>query len=133
MAQIVLNLLINAADALEGCSEPHIRVTVRPAHGARRAGDGDHPLPPRSQPDAVEVRVSDTGPGIPDEDRERIFDPFFSTKAPGQGTGLGLSNALRFAEELGGSLELEPADRGAVFVLRLPSAAAPDVTPRRAS
>ena len=68
--------------------------------------------------------VADNGPGVPARERERIFDPFYTTKPPGEGTGLGLSNALRYAEELGGTLALE-ADApgpGAVFVLRLPAA-----------
>ena len=68
--------------------------------------------------------MEDNGPGVPPEDRERIFDPFFSTKPPGEGTGLGLSNAARFAEEFGGSVSLDSAERlrGAAFVLRLPAA-----------
>ncbi|MBW1683881.1 MAG: HAMP domain-containing histidine kinase [Deltaproteobacteria bacterium] len=70
--------------------------------------------------------VADNGPGIPAPERERVFDPFYTTKQPGEGTGLGLSNALRFAEELGGSLTLD-ADApgpGSVFVLRLPAVVA---------
>jgi signal transduction histidine kinase len=72
----------------------------------------------------VECIVEDNGPGIAAEDRERIFDPFFSAKTPGAGTGLGLSNALRLAEEFGGSLELDAAREGpgAAFTLRLPVA-----------
>jgi two-component system cell cycle sensor histidine kinase/response regulator CckA len=74
----------------------------------------------------VECVVADNGPGIPAPERERVFDPFYSTKQPGEGTGLGLSNALRFAEELDGTLVLD-ADvlgRGSVFVLRLPAVVA---------
>jgi signal transduction histidine kinase len=70
--------------------------------------------------------VQDNGPGVSIEDRERIFDPFFTTNPPGEGTGLGLSNAARLAEELGGSVTLDPVEEGvgARFVLRLPAASA---------
>jgi C4-dicarboxylate-specific signal transduction histidine kinase len=109
VAQIVLNLLLNAGDALRGGTpEPRVRITVRPAAAA------------------VECVVADNGPGIPAPERERVFDPFYTTKQPGEGTGLGLSNALRYAEELGGTLELDAGGSGggAVFVLRLPAAVA---------
>ncbi len=71
----------------------------------------------------MECCAADNGPGIAAEDRERIFDPFFTTRDPGAGTGLGLSNALRYAEEFGGSLDLDAAGgaAGATFVLRLPA------------
>jgi hypothetical protein len=133
VAQILLNLLLNAADALAvGGAEPRIRVTVRPAAVRLRAGDVDAAAASgRRRSDAVECVVEDNGPGVAEEDRERIFDPFFTSKPPGEGTGLGLANALRFAEEFGGSLELLPPGGlpGASFVLRLPAAteaSAPD-------
>jgi signal transduction histidine kinase len=122
-AQIVLNLLLNAADAvLDGRRDPRIRVTVRPGAGAVRAGEDDGAAAARRRFDAVECRVADNGPGVAPEDRERIFDPFYTSKPPGDGTGLGLSNALRYAEEFGGSLELDLSDpaEGACFVLSLP-------------
>ncbi len=74
----------------------------------------------------MECVVADNGPGIPAQERERVFDPFYTTKQPGEGTGLGLSNALRFAEELGGSLTLDTdaPGPGSVFVLRLPAVVA---------
>ncbi len=121
--QIVLNLLLNAADAvLGGPREPRIRVTVQPAAGAVRAGEDDGAAAGRRRFDAVECRVADNGPGVAAEHRERIFDPFYTSKPPGDGTGLGLSNALRYAEEFGGSLELDLSDpaEGACFVLCLP-------------
>jgi signal transduction histidine kinase len=70
------------------------------------------------------VSIEDSGPGIPLEDRARIFDPFYSTRK--NGSGLGLSIARRLMEGHGGSItaESEPG-RGARFVLRFPSAAAP--------
>ncbi len=106
VAQILVNLVLNAADAVAPVDAPRIRLTVAP--------DGEG---------RVACRVEDNGPGVCEEDRQRIFDPFFTTKPPGEGTGLGLANALRFAEELGGSLDCErsPVRGGASFVLRLPA------------
>ena len=76
----------------------------------------------RRTPDGVECVVTDNGRGIPDTDRERIFDPFFTSKPPGEGTGLGLANALRLAEESDGQLELVSPREGmrTAFALRLP-------------
>ncbi len=73
---------------------------------------------PRS--DEVEIRVVDDGPGLPPEVLERAFEPFFTTRDPGQGTGLGLSVSRAVTRSLGGWLELRSSDRGAVAVLRLP-------------
>jgi signal transduction histidine kinase len=107
----VLNLLLNAAEATP--SDGVVRVCIE-----------------RAECDAsrVRVRVRDGGPGVAAELRERIFQPFFTTKAGG--TGLGLALAQRTAEEHGGSLTLAgdaPDDgvgaaHGAEFVLELPSA-----------
>ena len=123
--QILLNLLLNAADAVQDAAEPVVRLELRPSTLRSRAADGEGAGPAgRAQADAVECRVSDNGSGIAEGDRERIFDPFFSTKPPGQGTGLGLSTALRLAEEMEGTLLLvdPPAGFATCFALRLPSA-----------
>jgi signal transduction histidine kinase len=124
VSQILLNLGLNAADAVAGCPAPRIELRVRPAVLRARPGERAAEARARQQPDAVECAVTDNGPGVPPEDRERIFDPFFTTKPPGEGTGLGLSNALRLAEELGGTLEHDPSVAGGCFVLRLPTAPA---------
>jgi signal transduction histidine kinase len=68
---------------------------------------------------SVEVQVSDTGHGLTDEIRERLFLPFYSTKQ--RGTGLGLSIAAKIVQEHGGSLSAESnSPKGARFLLRLP-------------
>jgi hypothetical protein len=68
---------------------------------------------------AVEVTISDTGHGLTDEIRERLFLPFYSTKS--RGTGLGLSIAAKIVQEHGGSLRAEGnIPKGARFMLRLP-------------
>lgn len=96
----VLYLLANALDALEGI-EPR-RITVTAAKSV----------------ECIEIGVRDTGPGIPEEQRDRIFEPFYSTKC-GEHMGLGLALAREIAVYHGGSLAYDDA-RG--FVLRLPLA-----------
>jgi len=124
VAQILLNLVLNAGDAVRGRPAGHVHLHIRPAALAVRKGQPPEDARQRREADAVECIVEDDGPGVAETDRERVFDPFFTTKEPGEGTGLGLANALRFAEEAGGRLELadRPPERGARFVLRLPAA-----------
>ncbi len=70
------------------------------------------------------VTVTDNGPGVPPELRRKIFDPFFTSKREGAGTGLGLALSHSIANRIGGMLDCEPHHgRGARFVLRLPLAA----------
>jgi two-component system NtrC family sensor kinase len=124
-AQILLNLLLNAGHAaLEGEGDPRVMLSLRPAPLLVRSGDDPEQSRRRKSLDGVECIIVDSGPGIPSADLERIFDPFFTTKDPGVGTGLGLANALRLAEGLGGVVEVGASDRlpGAAFVLRLPRA-----------
>ena len=101
LRQVFLNLLINAVHAVgEGGM---IYVTTYQ----------DGPMA------CVEIR--DTGPGIAEENLERIFHPFFTTKEPGQGTGLGLSVSLRIITQLGGEVAVRSeSGRGAAFTVRIP-------------
>jgi PAS domain S-box-containing protein len=97
------NLIDNAAEAMQGSL---LRVLAVQTSLSEEA-------------DAVEVTVSDTGPGLTDEIRERLFLPFYSTKH--RGTGLGLSIAAKIAQEHGGTISAEAnAPKGARFLLRLP-------------
>ncbi len=116
--QVWTNLIDNALDAMGG----HGTLTV----GARREGD------------AVLVEVGDTGPGVPEGIRERIFEPFFSTKPVGQGTGLGLDISWRIVvQKHRGGLRLAGGPGDTRFQVRLPGrpggarpAAAPQERPR---
>ncbi len=112
LQQVLMNLMINAQQAMEGA--PGI-VTVR----TRKTESG-----------GVEIRVQDTGPGIPKEIADRIFEPFFTTKPSGKGTGLGLSVSFGIVKDHGGEIAVESIPgRGATFVITLPShapAPAPD-------
>jgi len=103
--QVILNLLKNAADALEE-SGGNVRISTSASDDGRQ----------------VVVAVADDGPGIAPELRERIFDPFVTTKSAGRGTGLGLSICRRIAEAHHGTLEVSAAPTGgASFTLRLPA------------
>jgi len=74
--------------------------------------------------DWISTRVADTGPGIPEENQERIFESFFTTRPTGQGTGLGLAICGRIAAAHAGTLKLEKTSaQGTTFLVRLPGAA----------
>lgn len=110
--QVVLNLLVNAHQALEGCDGVRaIRITTA------------------NQGEDVVIEVGDSGPGVPEAIRNRIFEPFFSTKPQGVGTGVGLSFCHSVVSAHQGKLELLPAGRGlarmpgATFRVTLPAAA----------
>ncbi|MCF8479359.1 MAG: FIST C-terminal domain-containing protein [Rhodospirillum sp.] len=106
--QVFLNLIINATHAI--------------ADAVEEGGVGRITLSTRTQGDWVEIRIADSGKGVPPDLRERIFDPFFTTKAVGKGTGQGLSISMDvIANKHGGTLILDPdATGGACFVIRLP-------------
>jgi signal transduction histidine kinase len=69
----------------------------------------------------IELSVSDTGTGIPEENQKKIFEPFFTTKEPGKGSGLGLSICQRIVESMSGKIEvMSGAGKGTVFIIRFP-------------
>jgi len=97
------NLLLNASQALEDCPEGEVRVITRSV-GSR----------------GVELLVEDNGPGIPVEDRRRIFEPFYTSKEAGEGSGLGLSISHAMLNRRGASLELDTTHKeGARFIVKL--------------
>jgi signal transduction histidine kinase/CheY-like chemotaxis protein len=119
LGQVFLNLLLNAADALpDGHAEAH---TVTAEAEADAEG--------------VVVRISDTGTGMTPAVRDRIFDPFYTTKDIGSGTGLGLSVSLGIVAALGGRIEVESQPgHGSTFAVHLravtsPLPAPPTTTP----
>jgi two-component system NtrC family sensor kinase len=105
--QIVVNLLVNAAQALEETEgRREIRVSVRAARDGK-----------------LGVVFADSGPGVPKDIAKRIFEPFFTTKPQGSGTGIGLSVSRGLAEAQGGTLALLTSPKGgAAFELSLPLA-----------
>ncbi|MCO6411570.1 MAG: PAS domain S-box protein, partial [Thiogranum sp.] len=95
--QVLMNLCINARDAMQG--QGTVTIALHPAHCA------DCVCISCRQPVAgqyIELAVSDTGPGIAPDIQERMFEPFFSTKAPGQGSGMGLAMVHGIVHEYGG-------------------------------
>ncbi|WP_373494266.1 sensor histidine kinase, partial [Aquiflexum sp.] len=71
----------------------------------------------------VEISIQDNGPGIPDAIKDKIFQPFFTTKPTGQGTGLGLSLSYDIVKAHGGEIRVENLDgNGCLFVIDLPNA-----------
>jgi signal transduction histidine kinase len=88
---------------------------------ARR--EGLTPPPFSAGAKVVRISVLDNGPGIPQEILDRVFDPFFSTKETGQGTGLGLAVSARLIEAMGGTITVNSAEEGgACFSIVLPAA-----------
>ena len=74
------------------------------------------------QPGAL-LFVADSGPGVPPDDRDKVFDPFYTTKAPGGGTGLGLAIVGRAVEDMGGVVWVDTArEGGAAFKMFFPRA-----------
>lgn len=105
--QVILNMIINASHAIADVTKDvKGKITISTRH------DGDW----------VEIRVGDTGSGIPEEIKSKIFDPFFTTKEIGKGTGQGLAISHNVVvEKHGGTLTCESeVGQGTTFVIRLP-------------
>jgi PAS domain S-box-containing protein len=111
--QVFLNLLVNAGHAIQDVVKDTQRM-------------GTITVTTRLQGDAVEIAISDSGSGIPEEIRGKIFDPFFTTKGVGKGTGQGLALARAIVvEKHGGTLTFETQlGKGTTFFVRLPLAGA---------
>ena len=107
--QVLMNVMLNAFDAMSHVAEPMRSLVVRTERGER---------------DTVDISVVDSGPGIADDDLHRLFDPFWTTKQKGIGVGLAISRTI--VEAHGGRIWAENgADGGAVFRIRLPTVGSP--------
>ena len=107
LQQVVLNFVVNAEQAIVMSGRQPGRITMR-------TRDQDH---------RVILEVEDTGPGVPPEHEAKLFQPFFTTKPVGQGTGLGLSVSYGIIDSLGGRIGYRSAPAGgAVFYVDLPAA-----------
>jgi two-component system NtrC family sensor kinase len=137
LEQMFINLVLNAVDAMQnrGSLALILRKTSREEllAGARRSSDPEAraPSPPsaravrwldeRPARDVVMIAVVDSGPGIPEEDLERVFEPFYTTKEPGKGTGLGLAIVARAVENSTGTIWVSRSrEGGAAFRILMP-------------
>ena len=103
--RVFINLIINAAEAMEGNGRLTIATDTNPSG------------------EFVRIRFSDTGCGIAEEDMDQIFEPFFTTKDVGHGTGLGLAISYGIIKEHGGAVRVESeVNKGTTFSIRLPVA-----------
>ena len=108
LQQILINLMLNAVDAMPDGGKLTVRVET-------------------DSLDRIAIRIRDTGQGMSPEVQARIFEPFFSTKAPGRGSGLGLVVAREIASDHGGSMEVSSAPgQGTEFIVTLPRLAQSD-------
>lgn len=122
LKQVFLNLALNAFQAMPGGGR--LAVSTRVARDELAAWRESS-----RRPDLVEIRFRDTGPGVPADERENVFVPFFTTKE--KGTGLGLAICHRIVEEHEGSIDVESAaGDGAMFTIRLPVRSSHDTGPR---
>ena len=101
MVQVLLNLIVNALDATKDQRDKIIEITAQ------------------QQDDKIFIKVCDSGPGIPEKNIENLFAPFFTTKAIGEGTGLGLSVSHSIIKNYGGQLYLDPNASKTTFVIEL--------------
>jgi PAS domain S-box-containing protein len=116
--QLLLNLCINARDAMPTGGTLALTVTNQPVRPKGIGDDQPWPGP------CVCLAVTDTGSGIPPENLDRIFDPYFTTKPPGQGTGLGLASVREITAAHGGLIEVRSElGHGTQFRIYLPSVA----------
>jgi len=111
IGRVVLNLINNAFYAVD--------------EKKKQIGDGYEPtvsVSTKRERDKVEVKVKDNGNGIPQKVLDKIFQPFFTTKPTGQGTGLGLSLSYDIVKAHGGEIKVETKDcEGAIFIIQLPT------------
>ncbi|MCK4742074.1 MAG: cache domain-containing protein [Anaerolineales bacterium] len=103
MQQVFLNMIINATEAME------------------EGGDLTLDTRSNSTENSIEISITDTGHGIPEEHFDKLFDPFFTTKEVGHGTGLGLAISYGIVKEHQGTINVESTlGRGTTFIIRLP-------------
>jgi len=114
--QVIINLVVNARDAMPKGGSVAIRTTSLKQE--RPVMRGQDEMPPGAY---VSIEVTDTGGGIPKDIMQRIFEPFFSTKEVGSGTGLGLSTVYGIVRQTGGFIDVKSeVGKGSTFTVYLP-------------
>ncbi len=109
LRQVLINLMMNAGHAMDGCAERNLNVSIARVPGG-----------------TVQISIKDSGVGMPREVKEKLFKPFFTTKAKGKGTGLGLSVSRKIVTDHQGEIlvESEPG-KGTTFIVCLPGSLSP--------
>lgn len=110
VSQVILNLLNNAFDAVKPLEERWVRVGIERCSDDPRVGNKPRHL----------FRVTDSGPGVPENLIDKVMQPFFTTKEPGKGTGLGLSVSSGIVQAHGGTLRYEKNAGHTSFCIELP-------------
>jgi len=111
--QVFMNILVNARDAIGDHGTITVRSRMLPQPGMLQSGAAPGSM--------LEVSFTDTGPGISADNLSKIYDPFFTTKEIGKGTGLGLAVTYGIVRAHGGQIDVESvAGKGATFRIRLP-------------
>jgi signal transduction histidine kinase len=127
IGRVILNLLNNAFQAVEekaktAGADYQPTVSIQTQYGVTLPQDQLNPKSDIRNPKSIAIAIADNGPGIPESIKDKIFQPFFTTKPTGQGTGLGLSLSYDIMKAHGGLIELfdgKPA--GSIFQLQLPA------------
>src|SRR5262249_40519518 len=116
LEQVIVNLAVNARDAMPDGGKLTVRTGNVAAEEAAQAAYKGMPVA-----DYVRITITDTGTGIPAEIRDKIFEPFFSTKEVGKGTGLGLSTVYGIVKQTGGFIYVDSeVGQGTSFLIFLP-------------
>jgi histidine kinase len=120
LQQVFMNIMMNVADALAGKD-----LSEDQASGIDKvdvpSDKKEFSIKSKNTGNSIELRFTDNGPGIPEEELGRIFDPFYTTKEPGKGTGLGLSVCYRIVEELKGNIRVKSSvEKGTTTIVTLP-------------
>ena len=116
LEQVIINLVVNARDAMPQGGA--VTITTGPHHQDTAITRGQDTMNPG---DYIKIAVADQGIGIPKENIQRIFEPFFSTKEVGSGTGLGLSTVYGIVRQTGGFVEVDSiVGKGSTFIIYLP-------------
>lgn len=102
ISQVLLNIMNNAVDAVQSRADRWIEISTHTKY------------------DSYEIRIQDSGTGIPADIRDKIMQPFFTTKEVGKGTGLGLSISRSILDGHGGTLDLDATVANTCFIIRLP-------------